>query len=75
MMRVNIAPLGSGIVHALAVALDVAARVYEGEAGALAANVGVGGGSLLHRLGVHHGHHHGGEDDGEYAHLALDLAR
>ena len=30
--RVNIAPLGSGMVHALAVALDVFARVYEGEA-------------------------------------------
>ena len=29
---VNIAPLGSGMVHALAVALDMAARVYEGEA-------------------------------------------
>ena len=46
--RVNIAPLGSGMVHALAVALDKAARVYEGEAGALAPNVCVGGSGLLH---------------------------
>ena len=32
MEMVNIAPLGSGMVHALAVTLDVSARVYEGEA-------------------------------------------
>ena len=31
-VRVNIAPLGPGMVHTLAVALDVASRVYEGEA-------------------------------------------
>ena len=62
-VRVNIAPLGSGMVHALAVALDVAAGVYEGEAGALAANVGVGGGSLLHHQGVHRCQKEGGKED------------
>ena len=60
---VNIAPLGSGMVHALAVALDVSARVYEGEARALAANVGVGGGSLLHCQGVGHGQEEGREEN------------
>ena len=63
MERVNIAPLGSGMVHAFAVALDVSARVYEGEAGALAANVSVRGGSLLHCQGVYYGQEEGGEEN------------
>ena len=64
MVGVHIAPLGSCMVHTLAITLDVATRVYEGQAGALAPNVGVGGGSLLHCLGAGHGQEEGGEDDG-----------
>jgi hypothetical protein len=59
MEMVNIAPLGSGMVHGLSVALYVSNRVYEGEAYALAANVSEGGGSLLHCQGVHHGQEEG----------------
>merc|ERR1719206_945151 len=61
---VHIAPLGSCMVHTLAITLDTPTRVYEGQAGALAPNVGVGGGSLLHCLGAGHGQEEGGEDDG-----------
>ena len=60
---VHIAPLCSSVVYAPAVSLDVSSRIYEGEAGALAANVGVGGGSLLHHLGVDHGQEEGGEEN------------
>ena len=46
MVRVNIAPLSSSMVNTLTVTLDVAARVNEGEAGALASAVGERGGCL-----------------------------
>ena len=63
MVRVNIAPLCSCVVYAPAVSLDVSRRIYEGEAGALAANVGVGGGSLLHGQGADCGQEEGGEEN------------
>ena len=43
---INVAPSGTGGVDGPAVALDVAGRVNEGEAGALASAVGEGGGCL-----------------------------
>merc|ERR1719511_557087 len=43
---IDVAPFGTGGVDGPAVALDVAGRVNEGEAGALASAVGEGGGCL-----------------------------
>ena len=45
---VHVTPLSTSAVHCLAVALDDARTVPEGEAGALAPTVGVGGGGLVH---------------------------
>ena len=48
---VHVTPLSTSAVHCIAVALDDAPTVPEGEAGALAPTVGEGGGGLcvLHR--------------------------
>ena len=65
---VHVAPLGPGAVHRLAVALDDVSAVSEGEAGALAPTVGVGGGGLVQGLAVCGGEDHGGQDGQEDEH-------
>ena len=68
---VHVAPLGPGTVHSLAVALDDVSTVSEGEAGALAPTVGVGGGGLglrVQGLTVGGGEGHGGQDGEEDKH-------
>ena len=61
---VHVTPLSTSAVHCLAVALDDARTVPEGEAGALAPTVGVGGGGLVQcvqGVGVGAGDDHGGK--------------
>ena len=52
----GVTPQSSGAVRGLAVTLHAAARVHEGEGGALAAQVGVGGGRLAGVEGGGRGH-------------------
>ena len=68
---VNIAPLGPGAVYRLAVALNDVSTVSEGEAGALATTVCVGGGCLGLRvqcLAVGGGDGNGGQNGEEDEH-------
>ena len=65
---VNVAPLGTGAVDTPAVALDVTLGVHEGEAGALAATVGEGRGSLQ-VPGLLYREARGGDDERGEEHL------
>ena len=65
---VHVAPLGPGAVHCLAVALDDVSTVSEGEAGALAPTVCVGGGGLVQGLATCGGEGHGGQEGEEDQH-------
>ena len=71
---VHVAPLGPGAVHRLAVALDDVSAVSEGEAGALAPTVGVGGGGLVQGLAVGGGEGHGGQDGQKDEHCYKEKA-
>merc|ERR1719317_1849440 len=62
--RVHITPLCSSTIHCLTVTLLYSSRVKEGQAGALATTVDLGGGSLGALQGQGGGAQHNGGQDG-----------
>ena len=69
---VHVTPLSTSAVHCLAVTLDDARTVPEGEAGALTPTVGLGGGGLVHcvqGLAVGAGDGYGGKKSAKDKHF------